>query len=56
MALQWTCNEHECGFVATATEVDELIEQVNAHMRDQHDSYELEEMIEDAAVEVSDEA
>ena len=56
MALQWSCNEHACGFVATAPDVEALIAQVNAHMREQHDSYELEEMIEDAAVEVPDEA
>ena len=56
MALQWSCNEHECGFVATAPDVEALVAQVNVHMREQHDSYELEEMIEDAAVEVPDEA
>ena len=49
-------SEHACDFVATAQDVEGLIEQVNAHMRDAHDSYELEEMIEDAAVEVADEA
>ena len=56
MALQWSCNEHECGFVATADDVEALVAQANEHMRDAHDSYELEEMIEDAAVEVADEA
>lgn len=54
MALQWSCNEHACDYVATAADVEELVEKVNAHMREQHDSYELEEMIEDAAVEVHD--
>jgi predicted small metal-binding protein len=52
MARQWTCNEHDCGAVVTAPTMDELVEKVNEHMTSVHDSYELEEMIEDASVEV----
>lgn len=54
MAKQWSCNEHECGVVITAADVEELVAKANEHMREQHDSYELEEMIEDAAVDVPD--
>ena len=35
-------------------DVEELIAKANEHMHDKHDSYELEEMIEDAAVDVPD--
>jgi len=52
MAKQWSCNEDRCGEVVTAASIEELIEQVNEHMRAAHDSYELEEMIEDAAIDV----
>ncbi len=52
MAKQWTCNEHECSAVITADDIDELIEQVNQHMAEAHDSYEFEEIIEVAAVDV----
>jgi len=52
MAKQWSCNEEGCGEVVTADSIEELIELVNGHMRAAHDSYELEEMIEDAAIDV----
>lgn len=52
MAKQWSCNEDKCGEVVTADSIEELIEKVNGHMRAAHDSYELEEMIEDAAIDV----
>ncbi len=52
MAKQWSCNEDKCGEVVTANSIEELIELVNGHMRAAHDSYELEEMIEDAAIDV----
>jgi predicted small metal-binding protein len=56
MARKWSCNEHDCGTEIRADSMEELIEQVNAHMAEAHDSYELEEMIEDASVEVADDA
>ncbi|MCX6392364.1 MAG: DUF1059 domain-containing protein [Actinobacteria bacterium] len=56
MARKWSCNEHACDTEIRADSMEELIEQVNAHMADTHDSYELEEMIEDASVEVADDA
>jgi predicted small metal-binding protein len=54
MSKQWACNEHECGVVVTAVDLDELIVKVNQHFSEVHDSYELEEMIEDAAIDVED--
>ena len=54
MSKQWACNEHECGFVVTAADLDELVAKVNEHFAGAHDSYELEEMIEDAAIDVED--
>ena len=56
MARSWSCNEHACEAEIRADSMEELIEQVNAHMAEAHDSYELEEMIEDASVEVPDSA
>ena len=56
MARKWSCNEHACDTEIRVDSMEELIEQVNAHMADTHDSYELEEMIEDASVEVADDA
>lgn len=54
MSKQWACNEHECGVVVTAVDLDELVAKVNQHFTEAHDSYELEEMIEDAAIDVED--
>ncbi len=48
---QWSCLEHKCGATIYADSLEELIELVNAHVAEAHDSYELEEMIEDAAVD-----
>jgi len=56
MARAWSCNEHACDTEIRADSMEELIEQVNAHMTEAHDSYELEEMIEDASIEVDGDA
>jgi predicted small metal-binding protein len=37
--------EAGCSAVVTAGDEDELVEKVNAHMREGHDSYELEDVI-----------
>jgi predicted small metal-binding protein len=37
--------EIDCDAVVTASSDDELVEAVNAHVREAHDSYELEEII-----------
>jgi predicted small metal-binding protein len=45
MARQWQCLEIGCGEMVTAVSDEELVEAVNAHVREAHGSYELEEMI-----------
>jgi predicted small metal-binding protein len=45
MARQWQCLEVGCGEVITAGSDEELVEAANAHVREVHGSYELEEMI-----------
>jgi predicted small metal-binding protein len=42
---QWRCLEVDCGTVVSAATDDELVEAVNTHVREAHDSYELEEVI-----------
>ena len=45
MAKRWRCLDVGCGAVVSAGSDDELVEAANAHMREAHGSYELEEMI-----------
>lgn len=45
MGLRWRCLEPGCGAVVQAASGDELVEMANAHVREVHDSYELEEVI-----------
>jgi predicted small metal-binding protein len=45
MSRQWQCLEILCGETITAESDEELVEAVNAHVREAHGSYELEEMI-----------
>ena len=45
MARRWRCMEAGCDVVVTAESDDELIEAVNAHVSEAHDSYELEEVV-----------
>ena len=45
MAKRWRCLDVGCGAVVSAGSDDELVESANAHMREAHGSYELEEMI-----------
>ena len=45
MAKRWHCLDVGCGAVVTAGSDEELVEAANAHMREAHGSYELEEMI-----------
>jgi predicted small metal-binding protein len=49
---RWECLEVECGAVVTAASDDELVEAVNAHVREAHGSYELEEVVLAAAEDV----
>ncbi len=45
MAKRWRCLDVGCGAVVSAGSDEELVEAANAHMREAHGSYELEEMI-----------
>jgi predicted small metal-binding protein len=45
MARRWQCLEVGCGELVTAESDETLVEAANAHVRDAHSSYELEEMI-----------
>ena len=55
MARQWQCLEVGCGELVTAGSDEELVEAVNAHVREAHGSYELEEMILAAAEDAPEE-
>ena len=54
MAKRWQCLEVGCETVVSAGSDDELVEAVNAHVREAHGSYELEEMILAVAEDASD--
>jgi predicted small metal-binding protein len=45
VAKRWRCLDVGCGAVVSAGSDEELVEAANAHMREAHGSYELEEMI-----------
>jgi predicted small metal-binding protein len=56
VAKRWQCLEVGCGAVVSAGSDDELVEAVNAHVREAHGSYELEEMILAVAEDAPDDA
>jgi predicted small metal-binding protein len=45
MPRRWQCLEVGCATAVTAGSDEELVAAVNAHVREAHDSYELEEVI-----------
>jgi hypothetical protein len=45
VSRRWRCLEADCGVVVTADSDEQLVEAVNVHVRDAHDSYELEDVI-----------
>jgi predicted small metal-binding protein len=45
MARRWQCLEVGCGEFVTAESDEALVEAANAHVREAHSSYELDEMI-----------
>ena len=55
MAKRWQCLDVGCGAVVSAGSDDELVGAANAHMREAHGSYELEEMILAVAEDAPDE-
>ncbi len=54
MARRWECLEVGCDTTISAGSDEELVEAVNAHVREVHDSYELEEFVLAAAEDVAD--
>jgi predicted small metal-binding protein len=52
--LRWECLEAGCSAGVKADGEDELIEKVNAHVGEAHQSYELEDVIIANAEEVDD--
>jgi len=51
---RWRCLEAGCDAVVTAPDDEELVEKANEHVRDAHDSYELEDVILAGAEDVPD--
>jgi len=45
MARRWQCLEVDCDIAVEAASDEELVAAVNAHVREAHGSYELEEVI-----------
>jgi hypothetical protein len=54
MARRYECLDAGCGEVIVAADEAALIEAVQAHMADAHDSFELEDTIVDASTEVEE--
>jgi len=52
MARAWRCLEAGCGVVVTADDDEQLVAAANRHVAEAHKSFELEEVILDAAEEV----
>ena len=55
MARQYECLDAGCGAVIVADDEDGLIEAVHKHMADEHDSFELEDVIVDTSTEADEE-
>ena len=51
---RWECLEAGCQTVVTGADDEELVAKVNEHVQAAHGSYELEDVILAAAVEVDD--
>jgi predicted small metal-binding protein len=51
MARAWRCLEAGCDVVVVADDDQQLVAAVNLHVAEAHDSFELEEVILDAAEE-----
>ena len=54
VARAWRCLEAGCDAVITADDDEQLITAVNRHVAEMHDSFELEDVILDAAEDVPD--
>jgi predicted small metal-binding protein len=56
MARRYECLDAGCGEVIVADDEAALVEAVQAHMADAHDSFELEDVIVDTSTEVKEES
>jgi Protein of unknown function (DUF1059) len=54
VARAWRCLEAGCDAVVTAEDDEQLVVAANRHVAEAHDSFELEEVILDAAEDVPD--
>ena len=54
MSRQYECLDAGCGEVIVAADRQALVEAVQRHMADRHDSFELEDVIVDMSTEVED--
>ena len=55
MARKYECLEAGCGEVVVAADEQALVEAVQRHMAQSHDSFELEDVIVDMSTEVEEE-
>ena len=53
MARAWRCLEAGCDTVVTADDDERLVAAVNRHVGEAHDSFELEDVILDAAEDIT---
>ena len=51
---RWTCLEEGCGATVTAADDEELVARANAHVREAHGSYELEDVVLASAEEIQE--
>ena len=56
MARRYECLDADCGEVIVAADEASLLEAVQAHMADAHDSFELEDVIVDMSTETEEES
>jgi Protein of unknown function (DUF1059) len=54
VARAWRCLEAGCDALITAPDDEQLVAAVNRHVGEVHQSFELEEVVLDAAEEVAD--
>lgn len=52
--LHYRCLEPGCGWTTASASEEELVETVHAHMAEAHDTFELEDVIIDAATVAGD--
>ena len=54
LAKRWSCVEPGCDWSVVAADTDEAVQAAQEHIGAVHDSFELEEMIEDVLEDVPD--